>query len=220
MARRPERRQGMIRKHLKMMIFASLVILLPVAAGVVLWNRLPAQMPTHWNAAGEIDGWSNKGFAVFGLPLILVAAEWLCMMASVIDPKKKGHSEKVLKLVIWIIPVISVIVNALMYATVLGAAVRMEFVMPLMLGLMFVIIGNYLPKCSQNYTIGIKIPWTLHSEENWNRTHRFAGRIWVLGGIVVMLTAFFGGFIIFFGIVLALVLAPMIYSYLLHRRGV
>ena len=81
-------------------------------------------------------------------------------------------------------------------------------------------MGNYLPKCQQNYTIGIKIPWTLNSEENWNRTHRFAGRLWVVCGLALMLTGFFGGFWIFFAVVLLMVLAPLAYSYALHRKGV
>jgi len=87
-------------------------------------------------------------------------------------------------------------------------------------GLVLAIVGNYLPKCKQSYTIGIKIPWTLSSEENWNRTHRFAGRIWVAGGLLLMLTGFVGGFWIFLGVVLVMVFAPCIYSYILHRKGI
>ena len=92
--------------------------------------------------------------------------------------------------------------------------------MPIFLGLLFAIIGNYLPKCKQNYTIGIKIPWTLHSEENWNRTHRFAGRIWVAGGLIIMLTGFYGSFVIFFSVTLLIALVPILYSFLLHRKGI
>ena len=77
-----------------------------------------------------------------------------------------------------------------------------------------------MPKCKQNYTIGIKILWTLHSEENWNRTHRFAGRLWLVCGIVIMLTGFFGGVWAFFGITLAMIVAPVVYSYALYRKGV
>lgn len=210
----------MIKKHLKALIIATLVLLLPIAAGVILWDRLPAQMPTHWNAVGEIDRWSSKAFAVFGLPLILVAAEWLCMLGSAMDPKKKGQSEKVLKLALWIIPVLSIVMHTMTYAVAMGKEVRVEMVMPLLIGVIFVIIGNYLPKCGQSYTIGIKIPWTLESEENWNRTHRMAGKLWVVCGIAAMLTAFLGGFNIFIGIVFVMILAPCIYSYILHRKGI
>lgn len=210
----------MIRKHWKMLALTSVIILLPALAGVILWNRLPDRMPTHWNVSGEIDSWSSKPFAVFGLPLILLAAQWLCLLGTATDPKKENHSDKVLQLVIWIIPVLSVVLHVLTYAAALGHGVRMEMIMPVLVGLILVIMGNYLPKCKQNYTIGIKIPWTLNSEENWNRTHRMAGRLWGACGLVCMLTGFFGGFWIFFGLVLVMVLVPFLYSWLLFRKGV
>ena len=209
----------MIKKNLRTLIITSVILLLPVLAGVILWNQLPEQMPTHWNAAGEIDGWSSKPFAVFGLPLIMVAAQWLCMLGTAADPKRNNHSEKVLHLVLWIIPALSVVLHAVTYATALGHAVPMEVVMPILIGLIFTIIGNYMPKCKQNYTIGIKIPWTLDNEENWNRTHRFAGWLWTFCGVAIMFTGFLGGFWVFLPITLLMVLTPIIYSYVLHRKG-
>ena len=209
----------MIRKNLKVLILTSVIILLPILAGVILWNQLPEQIPSHWNAAGEIDGWSSKPFAIFGLPLILLAMQWLCVAGTFADPKRNNHSGKILHLVLWIIPVLNAVLSVLTYAAAMGKDVQMEVVMPVFIGLVLAIVGNYLPKCKQNYTIGIKIPWTLNSEENWNKTHRFAGRLWVVCGLVIMLTGFFGGFWIFLGVVLLMVLAPFIYSYVLHRKG-
>ena len=210
----------MIKKNLKTLIVTSILIVLPVLAGIILWDRLPEQMATHWNAAGDIDGWTSKPFTVFGLPLILLAAQWLCVLGTLADPKKENHPVKVLHLVLWIIPVLSLVLGTITYATALGKAVRVEVIMPILIGLILAIVGNYMPKCKQNYTIGIKIPWTLNSEENWNRTHRFAGWLWTFSGIVVMLTGFFGGFWIFLIIVLLMVLAPILYSYLLFRKGI
>ena len=210
----------MIKKNLNILIITSIVILLPVLAGVVLWDTLPEQIPTHWNAAGEIDGWSSKPFAIFGLPLLMLAMHWLCVLVTAADPKKANHSNKLIHLVLWIIPIISVVLFVLTYVVALGTEVRMEMVMPLLVGFVLTVVGNYLPKCKQSYTIGIKIPWTLHSEENWNRTHRFAGRLWLVCGLGLMLTAFVGGFWLFLPIVLVMVLAPTVYSYLLHRKGI
>ena len=210
----------MIKKHWKILLVTSLITLLPIVAGVVLWNQLPDPMPSHWNAAGEVDGWSSKPFAVFGLPLIMTAALWLCALGTGADPKKANHPDKVVHLVLWIIPILSIVLFTITYAVALGKNVRIELVMPVIIGLIFTIVGNYLPKCKQNYTIGIKIPWTLNSEENWNRTHRFAGRLWTVCGIAIILTGFFGGFWIFFGVALLMVIAPIVYSYLLHRKGI
>ena len=210
----------MIKKNLKVLIITSIIILLPMAAGLVLWNQLPEQIPFHWNAAGEVDGWASKGVAVFVPSAAMLALQWLCVLVTSTDPKKQNHPEKVVHLVLWLIPLITVFISALMYAAALGGSVRVEMLMPILLGVVFIAIGNYMPKCKQNYTIGIKIPWTLASEENWNKTHRLAGWVWVGGGIAVMLTGFFNLFWLMMVVTAIMVLVPFIYSYILHRKGV
>lgn len=89
--------------------------------------------------------------------------------------------------------------------------------MPLFMGVLFIIIGNLLPKMRQSTTMGIKLPWTLHSEENWNKTHRFSGKLWVAGGIVILATAFLGSFWILIAVLLVMVIIPTLYSYLLYH---
>ena len=210
----------MIKKNWKLMLITSVVILLPALAGVILWNQLPEQIPVHWNVNGEVDGWSSKAFAIFGLSGIMLALHWLCALGTGSDPKKENHPQKMVQLVLWIIPVLSVLLFAMTYSVALGKEVRVEMIIPVVVGLGLAIVGNYLPKCKQNYTIGIKIPWTLNSEENWNRTHRFAGRLWLVCGLLLMFSGFFGFFWIFLGVVLLMVLAPFIYSYILHRKGI
>ena len=210
----------MIKRNLRILIITSVIILLPIVIGLILWNQLPESVPTHWNFQGEIDGYSSKAFVVFGLPLMMLAFQWICVVATNADPKKSNHPEKVLHLVFWLIPIITVGMSIATYLAALGQNIRMEVIMPIVLGFVFVIVGNYLPKCKQNYTIGIKIPWTLESEENWNKTHRFAGILWVIGGIVIMCTSFFGGFLLFFPIVLVLAIVPFVYSFILYKKGV
>ena len=210
----------MIKKNLKVLIITSIVILLPMVAGLVLWNRLPEQVPFHWNAAGEVDGWASRPVAVFVPSAMMLALQWLCMVVTSADPKKQNHPEKVKVLVLWVIPVITVFISALMYVSALGGSVRVETLMPILLGLVFVAIGNYMPKCKQNYTIGIKIPWTLASEENWNRTHRFAGWVWVGGGVVMLLSGFLGIFWLTLVPAIIMVAVPLIYSYILHKKGI
>ena len=92
----------MIKKNKKLLILTSIVTLIPVVIGLLLWNRLPEQIPSHWDINGNIDGWSSKTFAVFGLPLIMLAAQWLCCLGTGADPKKANHSDKVVHLVLWI----------------------------------------------------------------------------------------------------------------------
>ena len=210
-----------MKKYLKTMILTSLLTLLPIVAGLILWNRLPEQMPTHWGMDGQVDGWSGKVFGIFGLPLILLAVHWLCALATFYaDPKKQNHSDKILHLVLWITPGLSLQLHSFVYAAALGMAVDMNMMMPIFLGLLFTVIGNYLPKCKQNYTIGIKIPWTLDSEENWNKTHRFAGILWVIGGLTVLVLGFFGAVWVYIPIMIAMTIVPVVYSFLLYRKGI
>ena len=210
----------MIRKHLKVLIITSLIILLPMLAGIILWEQLPEQIPMHWNFAGEVDRWGSKAFAVFGMPAILLGLQWVCALGVFMDPKRANHTGKILQLVFWIIPAISLVVNVLTYTAAFDMDVPVGAVMCTFMGLVFVIIGNYMPKCKQNYTIGIKIPWTLNSEANWNRTHRFAGRLWVVCGLITIATGFLSKFWLFLILVFLMIIVPMVYSYILHRRGV
>ena len=96
----------MIKENKKKLILTSIVILLPIIIGLILWNKLPDKLPTHWNAEGVVDGWSSKMFAVIGLPGFLFAIHWVCVLASSADPKKQNIEGKVLNIVFWVCPII------------------------------------------------------------------------------------------------------------------
>ena len=180
----------MLKQNKGKVLASSVVILLPILVGLLLWNKLPDQLTTHWGADGTPDGWSGKAFAVFALPLILLAAHWLCLLFTSKDPGNRGQSRKVFSLILWIMPAVSLISNGVVYAAAFELEIRMEMVMMLMLGVMFIAIGNYLPKCKPNRTIGIRIKWTFESEANWAATHRMAGRLWVVGGLLFIACGF------------------------------
>ncbi len=201
-------------------ILTTLITLLPIVYGLIIWDKLPEQVPTHWNAAGEIDGYSSKAFAVFGLPAFLAVINLVCQLAMKLDPKQKNHSEKVKALIVWLVPVISIIMVPVTFAAAQGIEVDIVTISMLMCGVIFLIIGNYLPKCRQNYTIGIKISWTLESEENWNRTHRFAGFIWIIGAIIIIIATFLGYPLVMLPVVLIMSIVPVVYSYMLYRKGI
>lgn len=210
----------MIKKNWSILLITSIVILLPILAGLFLWNQLPEQLPMHWDANGQVDGWGSKTFVVVGMPLIMLAFQWVCVLATMADPKQKDHSEKVLQLVFWIIPLLTLVLFAITFAVGLGKQVPVEVILTLFLGFLFTVIGNYMPKCKQNYTIGIKIPWTLNSEQNWNKTHRFAGVTWTIGGIIIMLSGFVGGIWLLMAITLLMAIVPVVYSFILYRKGI
>ena len=210
----------MLKKNLKTIILTSAIIILPIVAGLVMWNKLPDTLPTHWNFSGEVDGLSSKPFAVIFLPLFMLVMHLVCTFATSLDPKNEGINSKIFSLILWICPILSVVCMASVYMTALGMDVKVEFLIPLVMGIIFLIIGNYLPKCKQNYTVGIKIPWTLNCEENWNKTHRFAGVVWTISALVVIGGSFFEDVVVYttFVPIAVMVFAPMIYSYIYYRK--
>lgn len=208
----------MMKQYHKTLILTSIVTLLPVVLGLLLWKQLPDSITTHWGFDGTSNGWSSKPMAVFGIPLFLLVIHWFCALATSADPKNKNFNGKPLQLVLWICPVMSLLCDFLIYAAALNYELDPALIMPLFLGLLFMVIGNYLPKCQQNYTIGIKVPWTLNSQENWNRTHRFAGIGWVIGGALIALTCFLQSPALMIALILALTFLPIIYSYTYYLR--
>lgn len=208
----------MIKKYKKTLILTSLVLLIPVLVGLLLWDRLPDPMPSHWNIDGEVDGWTSKAFTVFGIPALMIALQWVCIFAAKADPKYENYNHKMFKLAFWVCPAIGLLLCGMVYPAALGYSVPIETVMPLFMGALFIIVGNWLPKCKQTYTMGIKLPWTLDNEENWNATHRFGGKVWFFGGLLTMLTAFWGSFWLLMAILAAMVILPTVYSYLYYRK--
>ena len=208
----------MIKKYRWQLIITSIIILLPIIAGFILWDKLPNEMPTHFNAQGEADGWSSKLFAVLGLPGVLLAVHWVCVLATQADPKKKNIPEKVFSLILWLLPVISVLGEFAIYSYAMGSKIDMTRVALILVALIFILIGNYMPKLQQSYTVGIKLPWTLNDPENWKSTHRLAGKLWGIGGTLMLLGAFTGSMIPFIVIAALMVLIPTVYSYVFYVR--
>ena len=210
----------MLKANKKSLIIASIVTILPVLIGIICWNRLPDVMATHFGMNNEANGFSNKAFAVFGIPAILLAVLWFGAFVTSHDPKRQNISPKMFSLVVWIAPVTSLVVAAILYPVNLGYALDITYFVELLSGVMFIIIGTYLPKARQNYTIGIRVPWTLANEENWTRTHRLAGTLWIICGILMIIICLtrLASFQWLVGILLITVLVPCIYSYWLHAK--
>ena len=210
----------MLKQNKKLIILTAIITLLPILMGVALWEQLPDQIATHFDVNGVADGWSSKPFAVFCLPFFLLVVHLLCTFGTAADPRKQNISGKMLRLVLWVCPVISVITNGSVYLIALGKDIDISLICMLLVGFMFIIVGNYLPKCRQNYTMGIKLPWTLADEENWNKTHRMAGWLWMATGVVFLLMTFIGRITQWFFLtaIIITVLVPTIYSFLYHLK--
>ena len=206
----------MLKTNKKKMTISSLVILLPMIAGLILWDKLPQQMAIHWDLNGQPNNWGGKPLVVLFIPLFLLALHWICIFVTSADPKNKGQTKKITGLIFWIFPLLSLFVGASLYTAALGIDMSMTKWALLFIGLLFIVMGNYMPKTKQNHTIGIRIKWTLENEANWNRTHRFAGKVWVIGGLLLLACAFLpSGPILYLPLILLILLValPILYSY-------
>lgn len=208
----------MIKKNLKTIIATAIITLSPIVIGLIMWDKLPEKIVTHFGANGMPDQYSSKAFAVFGLPFVLLGIHLLCILATKLDPKHSNITDKNFKLVLWISPLLSLVLSVLCFAYSINNTVPVVTVIIIFMGVLFAVIGNIMPKVKQNYSLGIKIPPTLHDKENWYKTHRFAGKIWVLGGVIICLTAVFENIFVFMAITLVIAFAPMVYSYAIASR--
>ena len=211
----------MLKKNWLKILISSLVTLSPIAFGLAVWDKLPETMSTHWGVSGEADGFSSRGFAVFGLPLILLVLHFICITTSFFDKHNRGT--KAQNMIYYIVPGISLFTNAMVYSAAFEKTWDFFALVPVLLGILFAVMGNLMPKVRRNSTLGFKYKWTLQSEDNWNATHRFGGKVMVIAGFLVMLTAFLPVipmFIAFMAIILIAAFVPMLYSYLYYKKEI
>ncbi|MBQ9328559.1 MAG: DUF1648 domain-containing protein [Solobacterium sp.] len=203
-------------------IFTTLLCFIPMIAGILLWNALPDQIPSHFNFSGAVDGYSGKGFIVFGFPLMMVGVQLLCAVGTAYDPKEEGVSNRIYRAILWIVPITTLIVFAGIYGFVFHVGPDINLLVRVMMGILFIFFGNYMPKVRQNTTVGIKIPWTIHDAENWNRTHRLAGYLYLMCGFVILFGIFLPEDIAVKSMIIAIVVTavfPIIYSFQIYRKS-
>ncbi len=211
----------MIKKNKFQIILSSVIMLLPMLFGIIMWNELPDIIATHFGASGNADGFSGKAFAVFGVPAVFLVLQALTLLITALDKGQKEQSPKALSMIFWIIPTLSLFINTVMYSVVLGKDFHLPMLIPTVLGILFIVMGNYMPKVKKNSTLGVKLSWALRNEENWNKTHRFSGKLMVVGGFMIMACALFPfptPLIVLICVLVAYVIATTLYSYSIYRQ--
>lgn len=200
----------MLPQNKKVLFFTSALILLPIPVGLLLQNRFPAVFLEHFI-------WS-----IFLPPLSLLAGQWLCVWLSVkLDTTNQEKNRKLVALVLWIMPLISNLLSGILFALMLDVDFSPFSWMTAAFGLLFAAIGNYMPKTKMNSTIGIKVSWTYSSEANWNATHRFAGKVWFIGGIVMLagiLLPEAAAIVVMFLTMIVICALPVGYSYRFYQK--
>ena len=205
----------------KITIITTLICLLPMLLTLVLYDKLPAEVPIHFDISGTPDNYASKAFAGYGIPLLMALGNLLVNFFLLADPKA-DNSTALRNVARWVVPVITFILMPITLLIALGVNLRVEIIVPVIVGIVLVIIGNYLPKCKPNYTVGIRLPWTLNSAENWAKTHHIAGWLWIVGGLIMIACGFFTLYFwaVIIAVMLLLIVVPMVYSYILYKKGV
>lgn len=201
-----------------LMLFAATL------AGILLWNRLPDQMASHWNINDQVDGYMPKFWGVFMLPLITLVMLGLFLVIPAIDPLKANIAKfrEAFNLFIVLMVAFMVYIYGLTLAWSLGYTnFKMSGAMLPAIGLLMIFIGFMMRQAKRNFFIGIRTPWTLSSDTVWNETHRLGAVLFMISGALAFIGGFFGGmtaFWLMFVPIIGSTIFLLVYSYVLYQK--
>lgn len=198
------------------------LMLISIIATIYIYGSLPNRIPTHWNMKGEIDDYSGREF-VFFTAILPLGLYLLMIIVPKIDPKKDSYlkHKKAYAITILFIIIVLIGIHWASILAALGYIVNIGFIVKLFIGLLFVVMGNYMSQIRHNYTFGIRTPWTLANETVWKKTHRVGGYGFIISGIMFIISAFIDNTVtsvIAFIVVMSVAVFSFIYSYLLYKK--
>ncbi len=203
-------------------VLSSLICLGSMLPGLAIFSRLPEQIVTNFDLSGEPSGYMSKAFAVFGIPAVVAVMQLI--MCAATNFFFGGKVDRVNAIIRFINPVIMYFVTIMILMYSMGLLSDVMAIMGSLVGLVFIITGNYLPKLRRNFFLGIRTPRTLTDEENWDLTQRFAGGLYIFGGILIFAITLMKIYIALIAVTVLLLIIPYIYSeivyYAKRRRGV
>lgn len=205
-------------------IIVLIMLVIATLAGLLLWNRLPDQMASHWNVSDQVDGYISKFWGVFMLPLITVAMLILFLVVPAIDPLKANIAQfrEVFNVFIVLIVAFMLYVYGLSLAWNLGYnGFKMSGALLPAIGLLFIFVGFMMRQAKRNFFIGIRTPWTLSSDTVWNATHRLGAVLFMISGVLAFIGGLFGGMAAFWLMFIPIIgstIFLLVYSYVLYHR--
>lgn len=202
--------------------WASLAVI-AITAGIAAWYYpiLPDPVPTHWNANSQVDGWTPKPWGVWLMPVINLGVFLLLFILPAISPRgfRLEQSRRAFDIVIFVMICFLALVQMFSFRSAMSQGTELARFVPVGVGMLFLILGNYLGKFQKNFFIGIRTPWTLASDEVWNRTHRLGGYVFMVGGLLIIVIGLAGLPVQWFVATAVLVaLIPTLYSFIAYRR--
>ena len=202
-------------KLIRIAIIAVLII--TFALTIAVYPTAPDRIASHWNAAGEVNGYMSKFWGLFLIPIIMTGFIALLAVLPRIDPHKKNY-EKFRDYYDGFILLFALFLLAIQIQIILwsiGYQISPNLTFPLLIGALFIYIGFLLDHAEQNWFVGIRTPWTLSSKTVWKKTHEFGGKLFKIAGIISCLGIFAGVYALWFVLVPALAVGviTVVYSY-------
>ena len=203
-------------------IIPIVLIVLAFILGFYLYPKLPDQIPGHWDYKGEVDAYTSKNFAIFFYPSITLGLYLLLTFIPLIDPLRKNYNSFSRYYFLFRLIFVCFFLTLYFYSLWAGFGTEINinyFVVPLF-SFLFIFLGLFMPKIKKNYFVGIRNPWTIHSEKVWTKTHQFSGKLFIGAGIISILSLLvplYSFFIFLFAVILAAIIAN-VYSYLVFRK--
>lgn len=210
-------------RNKKLVIISVLLLTIPFIIGFAYYDKLPEMVPTSFDFAGNVREYQTKAKALFLTPFIMVIIQGFLIFMLNNDPRKKFQSSKLYGVSLFIIPIMEIMMTSITIMYAYDNQINIARVLSIFIGLMYLIMGNFLPKAKRNYTMGIRTPWTLNNDIVWDKTHRLGGYTFVVGGILLLITSLFlktSSNVIFFILIFIPAIIPPIYSYLIGRKYV
>jgi len=205
------------------------MLALPFCAVALLWDKLPGRLPVHWNIDGEIDGYAGKAFAALCVPVSNVLAVALIGVVVLIDPRMRRQPPETRASSLKAIKAVRLVVSFFLTAvslTMLGIGAGLSLDLPRIVGaglaLLFLVFGNVMGKLRPNYFVGIRTPWTLEDPEVWLKTLRLAGKLMVVGSLVLLAGCLVLPPAAYIYLCLpaigVMALVPVVYSFVLYKK--
>lgn len=212
-----------LKLNFKTEILPILLVATAIISGFYFYTHFPAVVVSHWNFAGQPDGYSGKVSGAFAIPALISGMYLLFIFLPYLDPKgeKYQNFSKIYLLFRNLILLMLLIVYLASGAYNLGYYVNIQLIVPTLVGLLFIILGNYMGKIKSNWFVGVRTPWTMSSENVWNKTQSFGGKMMILFGLLIIITPLLPkilGIIVFVLGIIAVSFGSVIYSYLLYRK--
>ncbi|UOF92107.1 SdpI family protein [Fodinisporobacter ferrooxydans] len=207
----------------KWSIYGWCVIVFTFIGGVFLQSHMHHRIPIHWNITGNVDGYAQPWVAVYIMPVVHAIIYGFLLILPKIDPKRDNYLtfDHTYRLFTFVFVLFFSALIWMVDLQGIGMQFPLVMLLQLMLGILFVILGNWLGRVRHNYFIGIRTPWTLANETVWKKTHRFVGKLYVISGVIIGFAAALPhtvGFVVMIALILLSSSMGIVYSFMIYRR--